>query len=119
LGTVRDYKELAVWQRGVMLAKAIYTASSRLPAREQFGLTSQMRRAAVSIPSNIAEGYGRQATGEYRRHLSYARGSALELETHLLICRELGYLDETDTDSALSEVSQLSRMLATLIRRLT
>ena len=77
-----------------------------------------MRRAAVSVPSNIAEGYGRQATGEYRHHLSIGRGSLLELETQVLLCRRLKYLEAADADSLLAEIDELSRMLATLISKL-
>jgi four helix bundle protein len=77
-----------------------------------------MRRAAVSVPSNIAEGYGRQATGEYRHHLSIARASLLELETQLLLCGRLGYLGRKESDSALDEIQQVSRMLASLISKI-
>jgi four helix bundle protein len=118
MGTVRDYKDLAVWQRGMGLVKLVYAVTVRLPAHEQFGLVSQIRRAAVSVPSNIAEGYGRQATGEYRHHLSFARGSLLELETQILVCINLGFLKVDECDEILSEVNQLSRMMATLIAKL-
>ena len=118
MGTVRDYKDLAVWQRGMELTKIVYTVTVRLPASEQFGLVSQIRRAAVSVPSNIAEGYGRQATGEYRHHLSFARGSLLELETQILMCINLGFLKAGECEEVLSEVNQLSRMVATLIGKL-
>ena len=119
MGTVRDYKDLVVWQRGMELAKLVYAVSARLPTAEQFGLVSQVRRAAVSVPSNIAEGYGRQATGEYRHHLSFARGSLLELETQILICINLGFLKAGECEEVLSEANQLSRMLATLIGKLS
>jgi four helix bundle protein len=82
---VNSYKDLLVWQRGMDLVVTVYQITARLPASEQFGLISQMRRSAISVPSNIAEGYGRQATGEYRHHLSIARGSLLELETQLVL----------------------------------
>ena len=76
------------------LVEVIYRLTAGLPASEQFGLTAQMRRSAISIPSNIAEGYGRQATGEYRHHLSFSRGSLLELETQAMLCFRLKYLAE-------------------------
>ncbi len=100
------------------LAGAVYSLSALLPSCEQYGLVSQMRRASVSVPSNIAEGYGRQATGEYRHHLSMARGSLLELETQLLLCTQLAYLSAQQVEAALDEVEQLSRMLASLIAKL-
>lgn len=100
------------------LVVSTYRLTARLPSAEQFGLVAQMRRAAVSIPSNIAEGFGRQATGEYRHHLSVALGSVLELETQLLICERLGFVDPQETAAALDEAQQLSRMLATLVSRL-
>jgi four helix bundle protein len=78
-----------------------------------------MRRAAISVPSNIAEGYGRQATGEYRHHLSIARGSLLELETQILLSQRLKYLKPEDADSALKEIDEISRMLATLVAKLS
>ena len=80
-GNIKSYKDLLVWQRGVALVKTVYVLSENLPAAERFGLTAQMRRAAVSVPSNVAEGFGRQASGEYRHHLAISRGSLAELET--------------------------------------
>jgi four helix bundle protein len=101
------------------LVVTVYQITARLPASEQFGLIAQMRRSAVSVPSNIAEGYGRQATGEYRHHLAICRGSLLELETQLLLCRRLNYLPEAETDSILSEVTEISKMLGSLISKLS
>lgn len=86
---VASYKHLLIWQRSMDLVETIYRVTAKLPVAEQWGLISQMRRAAVSVPSNIAEGYGRQATGEYRHHLSIGRASLLELETQLLLCQRL------------------------------
>src|SRR5258707_13304353 len=101
------------------LVESIYRLTASLPASEQFGLTAQMRRSAVSVPSNIAEGYGRQATGEYRHHISIGRGSLLELETQILLARRLKYLQPADADSALKEIDEISRMLATLVAKLS
>jgi four helix bundle protein len=78
-----------------------------------------MRRSAISVPSNIAEGYGRQATGEYRHHVSMARGSLLELETQVLLARRLHYLEEAEAEPILKETDEISRMLATLVSKLS
>ena len=117
--SVKGYKDLLVWQRSMDLVEKVYFLTAQLPSSEQFGLTSQMRRAAVSVPSNIAERYGRQATGEYRHHLSIARGSVLELETQALLASRLKYLEPADAKSLLKEIDEISRMLATLVSRLS
>jgi len=118
MGKVNSYKDLLVWQRSMELVETVYRMTAKFPPSEQWGLTSQMRRAAVSVPSNIAEGYGRQATGEYRHHLSMSRGSLLELETQVLLCRRLQYFDGADTDSVLVEIEQISKMLGALISKI-
>jgi len=100
------------------LAQALYVPSERLPEVEKFGLTAQLRRGVVSVPSNIAEGYGRQSTGDYRHHLSIARGSLLEVEAQLLLCERLGYLKHDETAPLLDEVEQIAKMLAGLIAKL-
>jgi four helix bundle protein len=115
---VNSHKDLLVWQRSFDLVERIYRITARFPANEQCGLTSQMRRASVSVPSNIAEGYGRQATGEYRHHLSMGRGSLLELETQVLLCRRLQYLEAADADGLLAEIEEISRMLGALISKI-
>lgn len=89
---IGGYKDLKVWQRGMDLAQAIYMLTSRFPKSQEYGLAVQMRRASVSVPSNIAEGYGRNATGEYRHHLCIARGSLLELETQVILSQRVGLL---------------------------
>ncbi len=101
------------------LVEKVYRFTATLPSSEQWGLVAQMRRAAVSVPSNIAEGYGRQATGEYRHHLSIGRGSLLELETQILLSVRLKYLKSEDTYSVLKEIAEISRMLATLVAKLS
>jgi four helix bundle protein len=116
---IRSYKDLIVWQRGMDLVEAAYLITKKLPTSERWGLTSQMRRAAVSVPSNIAEGYGRQATGDYRHHLSIARASLLELETHVLVCRRLGYFTDPESNPLLREIDDISKMLASLIAKLS
>jgi four helix bundle protein len=116
---VNSHKDLFVWQRSMDLVESIYRLTTSLPASEQFGLIAQMRRSAVSVPSNIAEGYGRQATGEYRHHLLICRGSLLELETQLLLCRRLKYSSEQESDPLLAEITEISKMLGSLIAKLS
>ena len=116
---VNSHKDLLVWQRSMDLVESVYRLTSRLPASEQFGLTSQMRRSAVSIPSNIAEGYGRQATGEYRHHLLFSRGSLLELETQAMLCLRLKYLTGNELDPVLKEIAEISKMFGSLISKLS
>jgi four helix bundle protein len=100
------------------LVERVYHLTAALPASEQWGLIGQMRQAAVSVPSNIAEGYGRQATGEYRHHVSIGRGSLLELETQVLLWVRLKYISATASEAILKEIDEISRMLATLAARL-
>ncbi|HUF43646.1 MAG TPA: four helix bundle protein [Verrucomicrobiae bacterium] len=116
---VASHKDLLVWQRSMDLVETVYRLTGSFPATEQWGLISQMRRAAISVPSNIAEGYGRQATGEYRHHVSFARGSLLELETQILLARRLKYLQAVDAEPVLKEIDQISRMLATSVSKLS
>jgi four helix bundle protein len=99
--TIVSYKDLLVWQRSTDLVETVYLLSKKLPASERWRLISQMRKAAVSVPSNIAEGYGRQATGEYRHHLSIGRAYLLELETQVLLSQRLGYLQQGEVDAIL------------------
>jgi len=96
---IRDYKDLHVWQKGMQLAKGIYLLTSRFPSAEKFGLVSQMCRAAVSIPSNIAEGQARNTTGEFIQFISHAEGSAAEIDTQLRLGIELGYCTANDPDT--------------------
>jgi len=116
---INNYKDRIVWQKGMDLVDTVYRISAKLPASEQFGLISQMRRCGVSVPSNIAEGYGRQATREYRHHLLISRGSLLELETQLLLCRRLNYLAEQDTVVVMAKIAEISKMLGSLVSKLT
>jgi len=102
---VKSYKDLLVWQRSIQLSLAIYRLTSSFPAEERYGLSSQLRRAGVSVPSNIAEGYGRGSRKDYKQFLAIARGSTLEVQTQLIIANELGYckLDALKQAEALSE----------------
>jgi len=100
------------------LAEMVYRITEKLPASERWGLTSQMRKAAVSVPSNIAEGYGRKATGAYRHHLSISRASLLELETQVILSQRLGYFEQGEVDTVLNQVQESSKMLSSLVSKL-
>ena len=113
---VRTFRDLLVWQKRMKLALHVYALTKQFPADERFGLTSQLRRAAVSVPSNIAEGHARQTRGDYLRCLRIARGSLAEVGTQLELARELGYL--ADPDHALELCNELARMLQSLIHAL-
>lgn len=106
-----SYRDLKVWRLGMELSKIVYKYSADFRDRERYGLTSQMRRAATSLPANIAEGHGRDSTKEYQHHLSIARGSLAELETFLLLTRDLEYLAPDDTERALAMTDEFGRML--------
>ena len=118
MSEILSYKDLVVWQKSMELVVNVYRLTLKLPQDERRGLISQMRAAAVSVPSNIAEGYGRQAKGEYRHHLSISRGSLLELETQLLVCEKVGYLENLQTQQVLGEIQLISKMLGSLINKL-
>jgi len=111
------HKELAVWKNSIDLVVGVYAASSLFPPDEKFGLTSQMRRAAVSIPSNIAEGCARNSTKELKQFLSIAQGSLAELETQLLISKRLGFNDDYES-LLLEQMDHIGRMLNSLIKKL-
>lgn len=111
---VQSYRELKVWQVAMNLAEQCYTVTRSFPKEEQFGLTSQIRRAATSVPANIAEGQGRESTKEFLKHLSIARGSLKELETHLLLSQRIGFLDPTTVERLLGLAEEIGRMLSGL-----
>jgi four helix bundle protein len=113
------YKDLLVWQRGMSLAKSIYMLTQEFPAEERFGLTSQIRRAAVSVPSNIAEGQARRSTREFLQFLSHADGSLAELETQLLLASQLAFIQQSEVNPILQEIQEVQKMLTGLRRRLS
>ena len=115
---MEDYKELIVWQKSMQVVKSIYSLTRKLPKEEQFGLSDQMRRASVSIPSNIAEGFGRHAPKDYSRFLSIARGSKYELETQIRICIMLEYVSENEVSEILTLLDEIGKMLNALINKL-
>jgi len=114
----KSYKELAVWQKGIQLTVMVYQLSKSFPREEAYGLTGQLRRCAVSIPSNIAEGAGRLNTPEYKQFLGVARGSAFELQTQLQIAKELGYGDPKQLAQAESLSEEVGRMIFSTITSL-
>ena len=116
---MQSYKELIVWQKSVHVTKSVYLLSEKFPKAEMFGLTSQMRRSAVSIPSNIAEGYSRGHHAEYIQFLRIAFGSGAELETQLVLVRELGFAKTDDLVSVENLLQEVMRMLNKLILSLT
>ena len=115
---ISSYRDLKVWQEGMALAEACYRATRGFPREEAFGLTSQIRRAAASVPANIAEGYGRDSTGEYVQFLRVAQGSLKELETHLLLAARVGIASPEAIDPLLQRADVLGRMLHALYRAL-
>jgi four helix bundle protein len=116
---LRNYKELKVWQKAYGLCLEIYKITKTFPKEERYGLTSQIRRAAVSIPSNIAEGYGRKSTGEYVQALYIAYGSQCELETQILLSGDLGFIEGKILKQLLERVEEVERMLKGLIKSLS
>jgi four helix bundle protein len=114
-----SYRELKVWQKSIDLVADVYAAIKTLPDEEKFDLWRQMRRAAVSISSNIAEGQGRSTSKDYRNFLIHARGSLLELETQVVICGRLGYIAANECQRLRAKTQEIGRMLNGLLRYLT
>ena len=114
MSKVSHFRELQVWQRGMDVVEMVYRASADFPKPELYGLTSQLRRAAVSVPLNIAEGHSKSSTREYLNHLSMAQGSLAEAQTQLEIAKRLGYTSEQHIDPILAEAATLAKQLHTL-----
>ena len=115
---VRDFKELKVWQRSHQLTLAVYYATGGFPREETYGLTAQLRRCSASIPANLAECCGRSGEAELGRFMLISMGSASELECHLLLARDLGYLGAQDYQKPSQQTPEIKRMLSTFITRL-
>jgi four helix bundle protein len=113
---IESYRDLRVWRQAMDLAEATYRLSASFPKNEAYGITAQMRRASVSIPANIAEGYGRNSKGAYSQFLKVAQGSLKELETHVLLAERLGLVASASTTPVLASCDALGRMLRSLIR---
>ena len=113
-GEIRSYRDLLIWQKGMGLARQVYTMTCAFPSEERFGLTAQMRRAAVSVPSNIAEGQARQGRKEFVQFLSHAEGSLAELDTQLTLAVDLGYCRPTEAQASVTMIVELQKMIASL-----
>jgi four helix bundle protein len=114
----KSYKDLLIWQKGMALAKFVYKLSAQFPVDERYGLISQIRRAAVSVPSNIAEGQARHTTKEFLQFLSHAQGSLAEVETQLLLSGDLGFANQEGIAPGLKEVDELQKMIVSVKRKL-
>jgi four helix bundle protein len=115
----RNYTDLIAWQKSMDLAQELYRATARFPKEEMYGLTSQLRRAAVSVPSNIAEGQGRRTTGAFLQHLSIAHGSLRETETQVLLAVRLGYLSDKAAASLMKQAGEVGRLITGLANSLS
>jgi len=115
---LKSYRDLLVWQRAIEMVILVYRITAEFPRHEIYGLTSQTRRASVSVPSNIAEGYGRGTRREYIQFLSIAQGSLKELETQAILAERLNYSPAAQIEKLLSETEQVGKMLGSLIRSL-
>jgi four helix bundle protein len=116
--SVNSYRDLLCWQKAMSLVTGVYKASGRFPKDEMYGLCSQIRRCAISIPSNIAEGYGRHATNDYIRFLQIARGSLFELQTQMEIASNLGYMEKDEFSALFELANEIERMVNSLINKL-
>ncbi|MFK0683586.1 four helix bundle protein [Ochrobactrum sp. BD67] len=116
---VNSYRDLLVWQQAMEMVIAIYKMTDCWPKEEIYGLTSQVRRAAVSVPANIAEGFGRENRGSYQQFLRIAQGSLKEMETHLLIAERLGFMHREAIDLILVKSESIGKLLRLLIRKLS
>ncbi|MEI6174481.1 MAG: four helix bundle protein [Bacteroidota bacterium] len=115
---IESYKDLIVWQKGIKLVDEVYAITKSFPQNEVFGLTSQIRRAGVSIPANIAEGWGRDSTKNYIQFIRISRGSLYELETLFVIARDLNYIDETIKSSVTGKIDEIGKMFNKLLQKL-
>ncbi len=115
---IKNFQDLRIWQKGIEVVKDIYILTKKFPKEELYGLTSQMRRSAVSIPSNIAEGFRRYHNKEYKQFLYITMGSCAELETQIVISHELNYLNDTDKIEVIEKLKYICRMINQLIKKL-
>lgn len=118
MGGIKTYRDLRVWQKSIFLVKEIYNLTEKMPKQEMFCLSDQMRRSAISIPSNIAEGFRRQYHKEYKQFLHVALGSCAELETQVTISKELAYITNEKEADILEQIDHISRMIINLAKKL-
>lgn len=119
MSDIKTYRDLIVWQKSMNLITEVYKISANFPPNEVYGLCSQIRRSAISIPSNIAEGYGRKSTGDYKRFLQIALGSLFELETQIEIAFNLSFLSKNSFEEVYDKTRELDRMLSSLINKIS
>ena len=115
---VNSFKDLKIWKVAIELVKKVYAVSSKLPKEEMYGLTSQMRHSAISIPLNVAEGFRRQHNNEFKQFLCISLGSCAELETQAIFAEELGYIDKGQTNKLCEDLDHICRMTSNLIKTL-
>lgn len=118
VGKIRTYRDLEIWKVGIEMVKNIYEMTKKFPQQEAYGLVSQMRRAAISIPSNVAEGFRRQHNKEFKQFLYTSLGSCAELETQITIAKELKYIQETTEATLLESLDHICRMISNLLKKL-
>ena len=116
---IKSFRDLIIWQKGITLVKDVYKETQDFPKEELYGLTNQIRRSAISIPSNISEGHIRKHRAEFRQFLSISLGSLAELETQILISRELNYISNETTEKLIDQMHSLGRMIRALMKKLT
>ena len=117
-GPVKTFEDLIIWQKSIVLTKQIYTITRKFPKEEIDGLSNQLRRASVSVASNIAEGYGRITRNDYKRFLSFSFGSTFEIQTQLIICIEIGIINNEDFNESMMLSKEISAMLYAIIKKL-
>jgi four helix bundle protein len=115
---IKSFRDLIIWQRGIHLVKEVYKETQIFPKQELYGLTSQIRRSAISIPSNVSEGHIRQHRAEFRQFLSMALGSLAELETQMIIARELNYISNEKSENLIAQMDSLGKMIRGLMKKL-
>jgi len=115
---VKTFEDLIIWQKSIVLTKQIYTITRKFPKEEIYGLSNQLRRASVSVASNIAEGYGRITRNDYKRFLSFSFGSTFEIQTQLIICIEIGIINNEDFNESMMLSKEISAMLHAIIKKL-
>jgi len=114
---INSYKQLKIWQAGIELVKNVYELTKNFPREEAYGLSSQLRRASVSVPSNIAEGFKRNHNKEFAQFLHVAIGSVAELETQVIIAHEIGFIKKSDLENITEKIDHISRMISSLLKK--